>query len=90
MNAKIVFGPVNEGLRENILSKLDKYYQNTEVVESTAEAAQPGFNPVMSLFGNQSGGKKSFLSFLLTPKKIMKKKTMKKLSKKSLKYKKWA
>lgn len=75
MNAKIVFGPVKDSLKDAVLKKLNAHYQHTE--EATLEK---GFNPLNALFGNQTGGKKS-LSYLLKH-KMMKKKTLKKLPKK--------
>ena len=86
MNLKIVFGPVKDTLRDAILSKLNTYYQHTEVVDSSSEAAQSGFNPMNSLFGKQEGG--NFISYLLKPKRTRRKtlkvskKNYKKLSKK--------
>ena len=86
INAIIVFGPMKDSLKnvlkDAVLSKLNAHYQHTEVVDSSAEAAQPGF----SLFGNQTGG--NILSYLLKPKRTRRKtlksskKNYKKLSKK--------
>jgi hypothetical protein len=79
MNAKIVFGPVKDSLKDTILSKLNAHYQHTEVVDSSAEAAQSGFDPTKMLFGNKKGG--NFISYLLKPKRT-RGKTLKKASKK--------
>jgi hypothetical protein len=92
MNVKIAFGPVNDDLRDKILSKLKTYYQYTEEVDLSAEAANSEFSIFDTLFGKQkeqqeeqqtgkqqTGG--NFISYLLKPKRT-KRRTLKKLSKK--------
>jgi len=68
INYQINFERIDPSLRMLVLSKLNNYYPHVEKVE--------GVSAIPNLFGNIEGGK-SFISYLLKPKRV-KRKTSKK------------